>query len=52
MRKDTELKRLKKYKVASHYSDKTFEALYEIFVTYRNRGGILNFSEFAWIPIK
>ena len=52
MRKDTELKQLKKYKVASHYSDSTFRALYEIFVTYRNRGGILSFTDFANIPIK
>ena len=52
MRKDAELKKFKTYKVASHYADKTFEALYEIFVTYRNRGGILSFTDFANIPIK
>ena len=50
--RNTEYKMFKTYEVAKHYADKTFEALYEIFYTYRNRGGILNFSDFAYIPIK
>ena len=51
MRKNTELKQFKQYRVAQHYSEHTFERLYKIFCTYRDRGGILNFSEFAYIPI-
>ena len=47
-----ELRKFKALDVAKHYANKTFEALYEIFCTYRNRGGILSFSEFASIPIK
>ena len=50
--RNTEYKMFKTYEVAKHYADKTFEALYEIFCTYRNRGGILPFNEFAYIPIK
>ena len=47
-----ELKQFKALEVAQHYSKTTFERMYEIFCTYRNRGGILPFSEFAYIPIK
>ena len=50
--RNTEYKTFKTYEVANHYADKTFEALYEIFCAYRNRGGVLSFSEFAYIPIK
>ena len=50
--RNAELKHFKTLEVAKHYADKTFEALYEIFVTYRNRGGILSFTDFANIPIK
>ena len=50
--KNAELKHFKTYEVAKHYANTTFEVLYEIFCTYRNRGGILNFSDFANIPIK
>ena len=51
MRKNTELERFKQYRVARNYSEYTFERLYKIFCTYRDRGGILNFNEFAYIPI-
>ena len=47
-----ELKKFKALEVAKHYSNPTFEYMYDIFCTYRNRGGILNFSDFANIPIK
>ena len=50
--KKEELKKFKALEVAKHYSNPTFEYLYDIFCTYRNRGGILNFSDFASIPIK
>ena len=50
--RNAEYKNFKAYEVSKHYADKTFEALYEIFCAYRNRGGILNFSDFAYIPIK
>ena len=50
--RNAEYRTFKTYDVARHYADKTFEALYEIFCAYRNRGGILPFSEFAYIPIK
>ena len=51
MRKNTELERFKQYRVARNYSEYMFEHLYKIFCTYRDRGGILNFNEFASIPI-
>ena len=51
MRKSTELKQFKQYRVAKHYSEHTLERLYKIFCTYRDRGGILNFNDFAKIPI-
>ena len=51
-RRNTEYKTFKTYDVARHYADKTVEALYEIFCAYRDRGRILSFSEFAYIPIK
>ena len=51
MRKNTELERFKQYRVARNYSEYTFEHLYKIFCTYRDRGGILPFKEFALIPI-
>ena len=47
-----ELRKFKALEVAQHYSKTTFECIYDIFCTYRNRGGILNFSDFANIPIK
>lgn len=50
--KKEELKKFKALEVARHYCDSTFEHIYDIFCTYRNRGGILNFSDFANIPIK
>ena len=50
--KKEELKNFKALEVAQHYSNPTFEHMYDIFCTYRNRGGILPFSEFAYIPIK
>lgn len=50
--RNTEYKTFKTYEVAKHYCDSTFKHLYEIFRTYRNRGGILDFSDFAYIPIK
>ena len=50
--RNAEYKNFKTYDVAKHYCDSTFKHLYEIFCTYRNRGGILNFSDFAYIPIK
>ena len=50
--RNAEYKTFKTYDVARHYADKTFEALYKIFCAYRNRGGILPFTEFAYIPIK
>ena len=51
MRKNTELQQFKQYRVARNYSEYMFERLYKIFCTYRDRGGILNFNEFAMIPI-
>ena len=33
------------------YTDSQFNLIKDIFCTYYNRGGILNFSEFAHIPI-
>ena len=50
--RNAEYKNFKAYDVAKHYCDSTFEHLYEIFITYRDCGGILNFSDFANIPIK
>ena len=50
--RNAEYKNFKKYEVAKHYCESTFERIYEIFCTYRNRGGILNFSDFAYIPVK
>ena len=50
--RNAEYKTFKTYDVSRHYADKTFEALYKIFCAYRDRGGILSFSEFAYIPIK
>ena len=49
--KNTELERFKQYRVASYYSEYALECLYKIFCTYRDRGGMLKFSEFAYIPI-
>ena len=50
--RNAEYKSFKTYDVAKHYCDSTFKHLYEIFCTYRNRGGVLDFSDFAYIPIK
>ena len=50
--RNAEYKTFKTYDVAKHYADKTFEALYDIFCAYRNKGGVLDFSDFANIPIK
>ena len=50
--RNAEYKTFKTYDVAKHYSKLTFEHMYEIFCVYRNRGGILDFNDFANIPIK
>lgn len=50
--KDNEIKRFRKYEASQNYTDNEFNIIYDLFCTYRSRGGILNFSEFAWIPIK
>ena len=52
MSREYEIKQCKKCSASKNYTDETFNRIYDIFVTYRSRGGILNFSEFAWIPIK
>ena len=50
--KDNEIKRFKNYSVSKNYTDNEFNIIYDLFCTYRSRGGELNFSDFAWIPIK
>lgn len=50
--KDNEIRRFKNYSVSKNYTDNEFNIIYDLFCTYRSRGGELNFSDFAWIPIK
>ena len=50
--KDREIKRFKRYNASQYYTDNEFNIIYDVFCTYRSRGGILNFGEFAYIPIK
>ena len=50
--RDNEIKRFKNYSVSKNYTDIEFNIIYDLFCTYRSRGGELNFCDFAWIPIK
>lgn len=52
MSKENEIKRFKKYSVSKKYNDHEFNIIYGIFCTYRSRGGLLTFHEFASIPFK
>ena len=50
-KQETLFTRLKQHKVVQQYSEDTLKKLFEIYLEYRDKGGILEPWQFAEIPI-